>query len=260
MHSSHTVLVACDDSLYAEIYVALVLDQFPHAAVKLAPSMQAAEKAVSADGARYHVIILDLAGSAIEARLVAKIRSMRRNRDTPIMLISTALDHPEPGLAGTATVFLFVKPFRAKEFSEMLSLCHMLQAPLQGALPSAAADEAVEHLVDRGHMNIYLGANPLVHRAAARQFFNLAPGQLAQLQHTSARGDWVGFERALSVLQQHALTLGVHQVAKLAKRLSLVPDGLLPQDEAQALLSEIISCVRNYCNALPSEFAFDPDA
>lgn len=260
MHPSHTVLVACDDSLYAEIYVSLVLDQFPHAGVRLAPSLQAAETAVSADAARYHMIILDLEGSAVEDRLVAKIRSVRHLRDTPIMLVSTALDYPGPTLAGTTAVFLFVKPFRAQHFSDMLSLCHTLHTPTQATLPSAAADEAVERLVDRGHMNIYLGTNPLVHRAAARQFFNLAPGRLAQLQHTSTRGDWAGFDRTLAVLQQHALTLGAHEVAKLAKRLSLVPDGLLPQDQAHALISQIISCVRSYCNALPAEFAFDPDA
>jgi HPt (histidine-containing phosphotransfer) domain-containing protein len=111
-------------------------------------------------------------------------------------------------------------------------------------------------LVDYGQMALYIGSEPFLQRTIATQFFQLAPGRIAEAALLAEKRDFAGLRVFCHAMEAGAATMGAHLVAKICRRLA---NAATSHDIAavQELTESFSQALRQYCVDLCREFELE---
>ncbi len=202
---------------------------------------------------RPDLVILDLHIPQIDGCRLLEFVKCNGENDAMIVLVISAFDEDlaQIGQHGYAKVFSFNKPMRADELEHVLREAVAL-VPDRAPTRLYPADP----LVDRSHMRLYISHDSQVQREVAGHFLDDAKDWTHALHHHLLADDRAALAECARNVWAAASTMGAHDAAKLAHRLSFAARDD-PSARAASLCEQLRTALDAYCTALSA--AFTPD-
>lgn len=194
------VLVVEDDPLYVTLYKNYVREVDGNSKVDVAADGCAALTYLAHK--EPHLVVLDLHLPGLSGfELLKIIKNKNGLVRMPIIVVSSADNAELASLRGIANVHYFAKPIRPSVIKKIIT--HSLALV---AKPKELIDTSP--LLDQDCLKIFAGQSRGLQRLIARQFYDLAPERIAQLERYVQSGDCSKLEEHCHALKGTAAVIG----------------------------------------------------
>lgn len=249
-----SVLIIEDDSFYRTLYV----NQLKKIGsdFRLVTSENGYSALMSIGQKSPDLIILDLCMPRFDGvSFLEVVKSNPAYKNLPILVISAEISMLPPGSPQYPNTYVFQKPIQAAVFERIV--CLALHLPQQSG-PGNEPTVENQGLVDHGHMNVYIGHDPAMHKTIAEQFVALAPERIARLAKLVRDCDFEEIRHFCHGMQSTAETIGAHDLARIVHELSIVAR---EYDHAglAGLDMRFAQAMQDFCRDLVTAFELAPN-
>lgn len=182
-HTPHRALIVEDDPLFATVYRENITASMPGIEIDISRNGYLALLYLAQN--RPDLVVLDLRMPGFDGfEFLDIVKRKPELLDLPILVVSSADEQITAPLRALPQVFVFTKPLRPTLLRKLVR--HLLApSAIDLATPSCARRIATATLAT------YVGEDWSLQREIARQFYDLAPDRIAQLQQYVSQRDYL---------------------------------------------------------------------
>lgn len=230
----HKVLIVEDDPLFATVYREALLNAFPNLDVEECRNGYVALLHLVRDVPS--LIVLDIHMPGFDGfEFLDIVKRKHGTIDVPVLVISSATDDTLAALRDLPQVYIFAKPIRPTLLVKLVRQILMPDAPSRPAPEERGYPHNRRFRMSK--LLAFVGEDWDLQREIARQFYELAPERIAELEDCARRRDYLRLREwahtltgtgamigadtlvaQIACLQQHIANLDHHAIGAQVKR------------------------------------------